>query len=125
MLVKKIRRLKDPTCFPQWVYRIATARCADWVRMRQRDHRLHKSLSDNPTAVDVRANDNAGSHANVLRHAMRQLPVEKQIILSLFYVEGFSTKEIADILHLALGTIKSRLYSAREHLKTIIERSDP
>ncbi|RME32136.1 MAG: sigma-70 family RNA polymerase sigma factor [Candidatus Zixiibacteriota bacterium] len=123
VVVRKLSKLNDPATFPQWLYRIATARCADWVRKRQRDHRLHKTVSENTSTADME--DPSGSRREVLRQAMRRLPTEKQIILSLFYIEGFSTGEIAAVLQVPVGTIKSRLYHARELLKTIIERSDP
>lgn len=47
---------------------------------------------------------------------------EKATVL-LFYIEGYSTKEIADILGMASVTVRSHLHRARRHLKKIIEQN--
>ena len=49
------------------------------------------------------------------------LPEGQQIVLKLFYTEEYSLIEICEILGLSLGTVKSRLFYAREKLKTIIK----
>ncbi|MFT4567397.1 MAG: RNA polymerase sigma-70 factor (ECF subfamily) [Saprospiraceae bacterium] len=52
-----------------------------------------------------------------MRAAMLKLSEEHRNILSLFYLEGFSIAEIAHILQLSIGTVKYRLFYARESLK--------
>ena len=49
------------------------------------------------------------------------LPTKYRTIIHLFYYEGFSTKEIANILHTNESTIKTRLSRARERLKCKLE----
>ena len=49
--------------------------------------------------------------------AILNLPEELRILVTLYYIEGFSQKEIAEILHMQEGTIKSRLSRARALLK--------
>ena len=52
---------------------------------------------------------------------MRKLPTEQQHILNLFYHESCNIREIAKIQDIPVGTVKSRLFKAREHLKNIIK----
>jgi RNA polymerase sigma-70 factor (ECF subfamily) len=53
--------------------------------------------------------------------AIKDLPQDQQVVLRLFYLEEYSLKEISEIVNKSAGTVKSRLYHAREKLKTILK----
>jgi RNA polymerase sigma-70 factor (ECF subfamily) len=119
-----LRSLDDPARFRRWVYQVATHKCADWIRARQRD-RLTPSVStadpvDQRSAV-VAATDEVQS----LRKSLKSLPPERQALLLMFYVEEMSVAELAQALSLPIGTVKSRLYHARLELKKLLERKNP
>ncbi len=120
-VTKNIDRLADPGGFQKWVYTIATRKAADAQRRRGKDERF----------VDVQAEQLADTSAPVessaitlLRRAWRDLPGDRQAILSLRYVDGFEVQDLAQIMGVPEGTMKSRLYHARQHLREIIERID-
>lgn len=75
--------------------------------------------------------ENSGAAENKkythLYMAILNLPEELRILVTLYYIEGFSQKEIAEILHIQEGTIKSRLSRARDLLREQLteERSRP
>jgi RNA polymerase sigma factor (sigma-70 family) len=124
-VIRKINRLNDPACFPQWVYRIATAKCVDWVRRTKRERYLHRNVVDeNDTKEDLLHTGDRDNNLNTLRRAIRRLPPDRQIVISLFYIEELSINAIAESLGIPIGTVKSRLYSAREILRKTIEGSD-
>jgi RNA polymerase sigma-70 factor (ECF subfamily) len=52
-----------------------------------------------------------------MRQLITQLPNEQQLVLTFFYMEEFTINEISGILQVPSGTIKSRLFKAREKLK--------
>ncbi len=56
--------------------------------------------------------------------ALNQLPPELNQVVRLFYLEGFHVKDIAEVVDIPLGTVKSRLFSARQHLKDYLEESE-
>ena len=58
-----------------------------------------------------------------LQVALAAMPAERKAVLSLHYLEGFSTIEIAGILDIPQGTVKSRLHHARSKLRELIDRS--
>jgi len=58
-----------------------------------------------------------GDDILALREAIGRLPADQQELLHLHYSLERSLQEIADVLHLPVGTIKSRLFSIREQLK--------
>ncbi|MGB5782052.1 MAG: sigma-70 family RNA polymerase sigma factor, partial [Eudoraea sp.] len=53
--------------------------------------------------------------------AIKGLPRDQQVVLRLFYLEEYSLREISEILNKSEGTVKSRLYHAREKLKIILK----
>lgn len=56
-----------------------------------------------------------------VREAVDRLPDKMKIAVLLYYMEERSVEEIAGILHIPRGTVKSRLYQAREKLKRELE----
>ena len=53
--------------------------------------------------------------------AISELSENQQMVLRLFYKEDYSLNEMSDILEISVGTVKSRLFHAREELKTILK----
>jgi RNA polymerase sigma-70 factor (ECF subfamily) len=118
-VARGLRRLEDPACFRRWLYQIVTRKCADWVRARQRERRLTALRAAQPATVSAEHDETLGR----LQAAMRQLPGERRALLALCYLDGLSIEEIAQVLEIPAGTVKSRLHHARQELKEILERS--
>lgn len=59
-----------------------------------------------------------------VRDALRRLESERRALMAMFYVEGMSVHEVATALGVPPGTVKSRLFHAREHLQAALEVSD-
>jgi len=117
-IVGGLRRLEDPAAFRRWAYRITTRRCADRIRKTQRTRR---SEADAATPERVPAPPHDGDEIDQLRVAIRTLPTERRLVLSLFYVDGLTVAEIASALEIPTGTVKSRLRLARNELRRILE----
>jgi DNA-directed RNA polymerase specialized sigma24 family protein len=122
-IVRGIRRLDDPACFRRWAYRILTNKCADWTRRRRRERATQVSLVGEPAGSGPPLCPPQDDVA-AIRAALRTLPRHEKAILAMFYLDSMPVRLIADALSLPEGTVKSRLYHARNHLKEVLERRE-
>jgi len=118
-IARGLRRLRDAAAFPAWALRVVTRRAADWIERRRKARRRFEALD---TAPDPVAPPDGGVEAvarvaEVLRHLER----EPRALLALHYVEGLSVAEIARVLGIPAGTVKSRLFHAREKVRAALE----
>ncbi len=112
-------RLDDAAAFGAWAYRIVTNKSRDWIRKESRRRDAHNSY-----AAHRRRDEEvqpSGERFTSLKEAVASLPGKDRAVLSLKYEEGFDIEEIASILDVPSGTVKSRLYHARERLRKAVE----
>jgi len=115
-IVRGIRRLQDPARFKAWAYRIVTNKANDWIRRERRRPRLQAETAEpQTTGGQVPGVETA----NDLRDLLRRLSDKSRAVLMLHYIEGFGVAEMAGILRIAKGTVKSRLHTARRELKQL------
>jgi RNA polymerase sigma-70 factor (ECF subfamily) len=123
-ILQGLRRLEDPARFRVWAYRVMRNKCADWTR-RRATHRL--AVSKLRCGMAGRSDDGGqptADHADEvsrMRVALRGLPDDERAMLALHSISGLGVLEIATIFGLSVGTVKSRLYSARERLRQAME----
>ena len=107
--LQKRESLRDERALRAWVLRILVNNCYDMLRVQRRE-----------TATDVLPERGWESPADadlMLRDMLLSLPEDHRLILVLFYVEGYKLREIAEILHLPMGTVQSRLHRAKHMLR--------
>ncbi|MBP7867002.1 MAG: sigma-70 family RNA polymerase sigma factor [Acidobacteria bacterium] len=118
-VARGLMRLQDPACFAPWALCIVRSRCADWIRRRQCLRRENTGLdAAAPLAATA---EPRGDNRYRLRRAVRGLDPEPQALVEMFYLESLTVAEIARILEIPAGTVKSRLYHVRERLRAILE----
>jgi len=114
-----LRKLKDVDAFPSWLFGIHHRKCVDWIRKEQRRIRKTRALSE-------RANPNSDPPNNeeqdLLEVAIRKLPADRKALIALRYKEGFSAEQIAEVLGIPAGTVKSRLQRTIDKLRTLVEQ---
>lgn len=124
-IVRGLRRLDDPARFRSWACRIVSNKCADWTRRRVVQRAVTEELQNEAeTAYENPSNlESSLSEVDLLRTALRKLPDEQRVILSLHYLDGMGVAEISRVLSVPHGTVKSRLHHARNRLKQTLERT--
>ncbi len=120
VISRQIRRLADPAAFPAWAYRITSNKSRDWIRRRQRVRRADEAYAQQWREADTGCQRSFAD----LREALADLSGPDRAILSLRYEDDFSTDQIAEILAIPPGTVKSRLHHARQRLRRHLEDDD-
>jgi len=77
------------------------------------------------TLVPLGETDKAGAHSNnaafEITDALAKLPVDQRTVLMLGVVEGFTCREMSEMLHIPMGTVMSRLSRARQAMRLQLE----
>ena len=117
-VIRGLNRLDDAAQFPAWIYAIAHRKCVDGIRLAQRQRRLISSVEQDcaANASDTQRRAEPGDAGDVSA-VVAQLGQEHREVVHLFYTEDLSIVDIASILGVPVGTVKSRLHHARESLK--------
>lgn len=122
VVIRKLPQLSDPNKFGSWAMTITTRKAIDWRRKRKRETNQLKQQYESSRTLDRHSNlVAANDRILILRKAILTLPDLQQQILNLFYLQEFSIKQIGEILEISTGTVKSRLFTAREKLKVILK----
>lgn len=113
--------------FDLWLLRIARNHCYDLLRRRgvrpQADEEAAALAVDSaPTALDRL--EEAETSRN-LEAALQGLPASDREVLALYYVQRKKTREIADLIGVAPGTVMARLFRAREKLRKNLAEAAP
>ncbi len=128
--VKAFERLgsfRGKATFFTWLYRIAINTCKDWLR-RPRPlpfSQLEEPEDPSEPTLPLPAEPNPGEiwrqreQAELVWWVLRQLPEEAKTILVLCDMQGLSYSEVAEVLGIPEGTVKSRLHRARQAFKEI------
>lgn len=111
----------DPTRpIEPWLYRMTTNLSYDWVKRQSRLPRPIEDLVDwlsipgrNPTDTAAEWNDDWRE----VQQAISSLPLPQRVVITLYYLNDLPLQEIADILEVPLGTVKSRLHYGRLSLR--------
>lgn len=120
-VLEKAGSIKDSKKFGSWVMSIVTNKSIDWIRKQKRTKAELELRRTNFKAVENDgSNDNSEVTKSVLKE-IQKLPENHQIVLKLFYLESCSLKQISRLLNISKGTVKSRLFYAREKLKSTLK----
>jgi RNA polymerase sigma-70 factor (ECF subfamily) len=124
--IRHVGELRDPARVGAWLFRIARQRCWDCLRRRGREQgrtavpaeeELEETvpMADSEPLPDqwlIRREDEARFFC-----ALAALPEPQRAVVVLHFLEEFPLEEIAAILDVPVGTVKSRLYHARRRLR--------
>jgi RNA polymerase sigma-70 factor (ECF subfamily) len=116
---RRFEKLRDRTRFRAWLVRITFRLALDRAKSsnrRQQRETLWAQPERKPSAPT--AEDLAAANQFRLRvaHAVDQLPEKLRLVLLLSAIEGHTLEEVAALLNIPVGTVKSRLFFARKQL---------
>jgi RNA polymerase sigma-70 factor (ECF subfamily) len=133
---RKIGSFQGRSSFSTWLYRVAINRSKDFLRKKKRYAEVQTpdeqpseaaidEAADQVATVGKSSQPEAGAIASeaqrLVGDALDRLPKSLRLPLVLHELEGLQYQEVARLLHLPVGTVKSRIFRARLQLAEILE----
>ena len=119
-ILRSLPRLTDETSFLPWALCIVSRRVAAFIKTRQKDRRLAEDFAPEAPQAFTLDTDQI-LDAPKVREILHQLPPVQHATIALFYLEDMSVAEVAKALDVPIGTVKTRLMTARATLRNYLE----
>ncbi len=126
-----LKSFKGDASFYTWVYRIAVNKTINFLKVRK--NKVHMSLNDmdfnaenDPDLVALVSDKTPRRDASIselqekLNAAMQKLSEQHRLVVTLHDIQGLPHEEIAQIMDCNVGTVRSRLFYARQQLQAYL-----
>ncbi|HEX7064194.1 MAG TPA: RNA polymerase sigma factor [Bacillales bacterium] len=119
-LIHQLKQKRTPGNARAWLYKVASNLCRDY--WRSASYRSEKNiLADVPEKADTKTSiveiyERQETRTEIMKHLNELTDIQREIVILRFYQE-LKLKEIAEVLDLPAGTVKSRLFHALKSLK--------
>jgi RNA polymerase sigma-70 factor (ECF subfamily) len=117
---RNLKSFRFESQFTTWLYRITVNKCKDHLR-KIKIRNIVTFFRDNEEEPGYMTSYESSDTTEIVQKAIEKLPEKLRLPLLLKDIEGMSYQEIAEIAQCELGTVKSRIFRARESLKNILE----
>jgi RNA polymerase sigma-70 factor (ECF subfamily) len=126
---RALPRLQSPEAFPSWLYRIALNLSRNFIRdtTRVRTESLDRAYDEDEEGSGPREiADSSGDPGGIaqtrdmqerVRRAVATLSPDHRLVITLHHLQDMPVEEIARVMNCSVGTVKSRLSRARDHLR--------
>ena len=126
---KNINRFNEQSSLYTWIYRITMNACYDELKKDSKIVYFSSLVKDDDKEIEFEdysqnIDDQVSKkfEKDALIKAIKSLQSEQKALIILRDIRGFSYNEIADMLNLKLGTVKSKINRARISLKEVLEK---
>ena len=120
---RAVERYRGDAALSTWLHRILIHHCYD--RLRRRKRRAEVSLEAEAGSLPEMVTRESTALQIVLQRALSTLPPKMKACFVLYVQEGFPQQEVADLLGLKVGTVKSHVFGAKMRLRAILgDRSE-
>ena len=124
---QNLSTLRNPSQFLGWLYVIANRLCLKWLRKQKPEKQL-QSLEGTPMeevaesayvryVLEERETEATEHRFEIVKKLLEKLPEGEYTVMTLYYLDEMTTKEISKFLGVSVETIKVRLYRARKRLR--------
>ncbi|MFT5288529.1 MAG: RNA polymerase sigma factor (sigma-70 family) [Planctomycetota bacterium] len=115
-------QLKDPARLAPWLYTIARRALISCIHELRDERQAHSDVEEE---VDL-GRDPVGEFddAELVHWGLEKLPLPQRELLVLAFMKDLSMLEIANVLDVPVGTVKSRLNKARADLRAVLQRTE-
>jgi RNA polymerase sigma-70 factor (ECF subfamily) len=123
VLITVYRNLKSfrfEAQFSTWLYRITVNKCKDHLR-KIKIRSIFTTIKDDEQDPSYTPSTENKDVSEIVHKAISQLPDKLRVPLVLKDIEGLSYQEIAETVNCEIGTVKSRIFRAREGLRILLK----
>ncbi len=117
---KHIKGFRGDCAFSTWLYRVTCSVCL--TELNKRKKRAEVELQPNTPVGSVETKVSEQELAEKIRKCVTYLPDRYATVLTLYYLNGVAYEEIAEILDIPVGTLKTWMFRARKQLRKIVEK---
>jgi RNA polymerase sigma-70 factor (ECF subfamily) len=132
-IYQSLEKFREDAKLSTWIYRISVTKSLDFLRRKNRKKRMgqFKKLFnvddiaeriEQPSGNNPDKNMEARERAQILQQAMDRLPENQKIAITLSKYEGFSNKEISEIMNTSVSSVESLIHRAKVNLKKKLYR---
>ena len=111
---EKFNQLKNESSFKPWILSIARNKCTDYYRKKLD---FFEIPIDSLREFSITANRKGISIESKVRETLNLLPDKEKQILYLYFIKDMPQSEIAKVINIPIGTVKSRLFKAKQKFK--------
>lgn len=115
-IIKGLQNLKEVRNYKSWMYRVIRNKSIDRIRKLQRERSAMEGLK--LEGIQNEGSSNTEENTDIVLKVLQTLTNDLKEVLQLFYLERQSVEDIVVILGIPSGTVKSRLFRAREQMKS-------
>ena len=115
-----LKGFRGDCSFSTWMYRVTTSVCLTELNRRKR--RGEVQLQAHHAGSFENSRIEAGDMAEIVRRCVMRLPERYATIITLYYLEEMPYEEIAAIVEIPMGTLKTWMFRARKELRKIVEK---
>lgn len=128
---KNISKFNEESSLYTWIYRITMNACIDQIKKEKKITYINTQIETEDGNIEVQIEDESQKLDDILENkirreslikAIKSLPAEQRALIVLRDIRQFKYMEIAEMLKLNLGTVKSKISRARQSLKECLEK---
>ncbi len=117
---RNLNNFRFESQFTTWLYRITVNKCKDYMR-KSKIRNIFTPIKEAEGKSDDSSIPESNDISTIVHKAIKELPEKLRVPLLLKDIEGMSYQEIAETVECEIGTVKSRIFRAREGLKNILK----
>lgn len=115
-----LKGFRGDCAFSTWMYRVTCSVCLTELNRRKRRNAVEQELQhETPMAEEPVENPDM---PEMIRRCVKRLPDRYVQIITLYYLKGVSYEEIAQVMNIPMGTLKTWMFRARKQLRGVVEQ---
>lgn len=120
-VISSIKKLREPKKLPSWLYTIARNTALGHLRKKYKRQEL---IEPDTNILDVqdKAGNLAFENAQQVHFGLARISLAHREAMTLFFLQDLAIEEIAEVLQIPVGTVKSRLFHAKRALRAVLQK---